>query len=328
MTEALSLGLANLLSPMILFFGLGFAAALARSDLSIPEALAKGLALYLMLAIGFKGGVALRAHGFGPEVLLALFGGAALALIMPLIAFALLSATTRLSRVDAAAIAAHYGSISVVTFVTASEFLRMAGTPYGGYMVATMALMETPAIIIGLWLARRGMAASDAERGVSGELWREVLLNGSVVLLMGAFVIGFLTGEKGMAQIAPFIEAPFKGVLCLFLLDMGLIAATRLRQARGLTPPLLAFGLYMPILGGTAGVCLGSLLGLSVGSTTLLGTLAASASYIAVPAAMRLALPEANPAYSLSLSLAITFPFNLVAGIPAYHALALALGGG
>jgi hypothetical protein len=321
MGDTVAIAGSNLLSPMVLFFALGFGAGLVRSDLSIPEAIAKGISLYLMLAIGFKGGAGLAEHGFDPTMLAVAAAGLAISFGLPFLAFALARGLARIGPVDAAAVAAHYGSISIVTFVSAGEFLRMMGLSFEGYMIAIMALMETPAIISGLWLARRHLARP-AQAQERGDLLREVFLNGSVVLLIGAFVIGAVTGDRGMATIAPFIDAPFKGVLCFFLLDMGLIAANRLRGTRTLSAGFLAFGVLMPLLGGTVGLAAGAALGLSLGGTAMFGVLAASASYIAVPAAMRLALPEANPAIYLTLSLAITFPFNLTIGIPLYLAAA------
>jgi hypothetical protein len=315
-----SLALQNLISPPVLFFALGVAVALARSDLAIPEAVAKALSLYLMLAIGFKGGVAASSHGFGQELALVIMTAIALSFAIPYLAFAALSATTGLARVDRAAIAAHYGSISIVTFIASTAALDAVGIAYPGIMVAAAAAMEAPAIATALLLARRG-TAPDAAGGDAP--WREVLLNGSIVLLIGAFVIGAATGEDGLKDVAPFIKDPFKGVLCLFLLDMGLVAGRELRAARRtLTPALLSFGLYMPPVNGAIGALAGAAIGLDVGGITLLSVLAASASYIAVPAAMRLALPEAKPSLYLTLSLAVTFPFNLTVGIPLYIALA------
>ena len=316
-----SLAAQNLISPPVLFFALGLAGALLRSDLSIPEAIAKGLSLYLMLAIGFKGGVAASEHGLGWDLLL-LFGGAVvLSFTIPLLAFTLLRLTTGLSRIDAAAISAHYGSISIVTFIAATAVVEAAGLSFPGIMVAAAAAMEVPAIASALFLARRGGPGEAASTG--GASWREVLLNGSVLLLVGAFVIGMATGERGYQDISPFIVDPFKGVLCLFLLDMGLVAGRELWQVRKvLTPALLAFGLYMPPIGGFLGALMGALIGIGPGGTALLSVLAASASYIAVPAAMRLALPEAKPSLYLTLSLAVTFPFNLTIGIPFYITLA------
>lgn len=310
------LAAANLLSPVVLFFTLGILAALARSDLSMPEAIAKGLALYLMMAIGFKGGVAVNVAGLTMAVITVAAAGIALGFLIPLIAFAALRATTKLETATAAAVAAHYGSISVVTFVAGTELLKLGGVVFDGYMVAVMALMETPAIVAGLWLASRDPAAKAQK--ASRELMREVFLNGSVVLLMGAFAIGWITGEAGMKPVKPFFEDLFRGLLCLFMLDMGLIAGARLRNAARVTWAMAAFAVYMPLVGASLGLGASLLLGLSVGNTALLAILCASASYIAVPAAMRLALPQADPAVYLTLSLALTFPFNLTIGLPLY----------
>jgi uncharacterized protein len=313
----------NLGSPMVLSFALGLAAALARSDLSIPEAAAKALSIYLLFAIGFKGGVSVNESGLSPRLVLALVAGIALSAVIPLIAFALLRAVSRLDNVDAAAVAAHYGSISIVTFVAASAALSSLGITFEGYMVAVAAAMEAPAILTALWLVRRDRNGEAVEPG----LWREILLNGSIVLLVGSFVIGWITGPAGRAEITSFIDAPFKGVLCLFLLDMGLVAGRGLRQsARLLSAPVIGFGMVMPLVGGALAAVTALALGLSPGGTAILITLAASASYIAVPAAMRVALPEANPAIYLTLSLGVTFPFNLVLGIPLYVAVAGWLG--
>lgn len=315
----------NLLSPIILSFVLGAAAGLARSDLSIPDAVGKALAVYLMFAIGLKGGLAAAGSSMSLTLLLTFVAGLLLSFGLPLVAYVLLRRGVGLPKLDAAAISAHYGSISVVTFVTAAELLQARGIEYEGYLVAVLALMETPAIMTGMWLARR--SSTGRGEGFDRDLRREVLLNGSVVLLVGGFVIGWLTGPVGMAKVLPFFKTPFSGVLCLFLLDMGLLAARRLSSAEGMGLGLVVFGLAMPVIGGATGVLLGTAIGLSPGGATLLGVLAGSASYIAVPAAMRLAIPEANPALSLTLALAITFPFNVVAGIPLFWSAATWLGG-
>jgi len=323
METALALAMANLLSPMVLFFALGLAAALARSDLAIPEAVAKGMALYLMLAIGFKGGASMAAHGIDGRVVAALTAGVVLSAAIPLVAFAILKTATALPPVDAAAVAAHYGSISIVTLLAAIQALDTAGITYEGYMVAVAAAMETPAILVALWLARKSKASANGPSGLDTHSLREILLNGSIVVLIGSFVIGWITGEKGLASIAPFIVDPFKGVLCLFLLDMGVIAGRGFQEGRrSLKPGVVLFGLYMPLIGAALGALAGIATGLSPGGTALLITLSASASYIAVPAALRLALPEARPAIYLPLSLGVTFPFNLTIGIPLYIALA------
>ncbi len=318
----------NLLSPIILFFVLGMGAALARSDLSIPEAIAKGMSLYLLFSIGFKGGAGVAAHGIDATLILSLLAGAVLSFVIPFIAFFILRAMTALGVTDAAAVAAHYGSISIVTFVAGTSVVQSAGLDSEGYMVAVAAVMEAPAILSALWLIARYTPTGPSD-GLEPGLIREILLNGSIVLLVGSFLIGAITGAEGMALIAPFIEAPFQGVLCLFLLDMGLVAGRGLREARGaLRPPLLAFGVIMPLIGSTLGLAAGLLLGLSPGGVTLFMVLAASASYIAVPAAMRVALPEANPSIYLTLSLGVTFPFNLTLGLPIYLTVSQAIAGG
>lgn len=324
MTEIFDLAVANLISPIILSFALGLAAALARSDLTIPEAVAKGMSIYLLFAIGFKGGASVAAHGVDATLLSAVAAGVVLSFGLPFIAFTMLRLITGLDRVDAAAVAAHYGSISIVTFVAATSVLQGRMIDAEGYMVAVAAAMEAPAILSALWLVARG-----GNRGkMAPGLMREILLNGSIVLLIGAFAIGAITGEKGLAEISSFIVNPFKGVLCLFLLDMGLIAGRGLRQAKGvISLPMVAFGIAMPLVGSVIGLGLGMLVGLSLGGVVLLMVLAASASYIAVPAAMRVALPKANPAVYLTLSLGVTFPFNLTLGIPIYLAMATAVMG-
>ncbi|NMG40051.1 sodium-dependent bicarbonate transport family permease [Chelativorans sp. ZYF759] len=309
----------TLLSPVILFFVLGAAAAFARSDLSIPEAIAKGLALYLMAAIGLKGGVQVSEAGFSTEMLAAAVAGLVLSIVIPLPVFFLLRRVGRLDAINAAAVAAHYGSVSVVTFVTGVEVLTTSGLPPAGYLVAVLAIMETPAIIVGLLLARGGMKSEGHGRA---DLLRETLLNGSVVLLLGSFMIGLVAGSDGFAPIAPVFETAFRGVLCLFLLDMGLVAARRIMESRSLTLRLAMLGVAFALVNGTIGVVVGAAIGLDVGSAAGLGILAASASYIAVPAAMRMALPEADAGLYLSMSLGVTFPFNIVAGIPLYTLLA------
>jgi hypothetical protein len=286
--------------------------------------MAKAMSLYLLFAIGFKGGVSVAGHGFDAQLGLSLLVGIILSFALPFVAYALLRSITGLSALDAAAVSAHYGSISIVTFVTATTVLSGRGIDAEGYMVAVAAAMEAPAIVSALWLA----AKSGAGRRMDGRLWHEILLNGSIVLLVGAFLIGMSTGDAGMVRIESFIVSPFQGVLCLFLLDMGLVAGRGLRGSRGvLGLGALAFGILMPMIGAGFGLGAGLLVGLSAGGLALMMTLAASASYIAVPAAMRVALPEANPAVYLTLSLGVTFPFNLIVGIPAYVAIALAIVG-
>lgn len=322
--DILNLAADNLLSPIILCFVLGLAAALARSDLSVPEAAAKALSIYLLFAIGFKGGASVAAHGLDARLLASVGVGLVLSFGLPFVAFALLRVMTGLSRIDAAAVAAHYGSISIVTFVAATSVLEGRAISSEGYMVAVAAAMEAPAILSGLWLASRG-GTGHSEPG----LMREILLNGSIVLLLGSFAIGAITGAEGLERISSFIVSPFQGVLCLFLLDMGLVAGRGLREQRGvLGLGAVGFGVLMPLIGATAGLGMGLLVGLSTGGVALMMVLAASASYIAVPAAMRVALPEANPSVYLTLSLGVTFPFNLTLGIPIYVAVAQTVTGG
>ncbi|ANY20673.1 hypothetical protein A6F68_02172 [Tsuneonella dongtanensis] len=316
--------LAPFTSPIILFFVLGAIASALRSDLAIPEAIAKGMSLYLMAAIGLKGGVAVAKSGIDATVAAALCAGLLLSLLLPFLAYAVLRAIGRLDKVNAGAVAAHYGSVSVVTYVTATELLGASGLVVAGFMVAVLAVMETPAILSGLFLARRGAQSASASRGA---MLHELFLNASVVLLLGSFAIGVIAGPEGFEEVKPLFESGFKGVLCLFLLDMGLIAARRLIDSRALTVRLAALAIALPLVNGALAVALGTALGLSVADAAALGVLGASASYIAVPAAMRLALPEADPGVYLTMSLSITFPFNVVFGIAIYAAMARALAG-
>ena len=317
----LDVTLTTLTSPVVLFFILGLIAALARSELVVPEAAAKFVALYLLLSIGYRGGAEVAHAGLTARVALTLSAGIALSAAMPFLAYGLLRRLTIFRPIDAAAIAAHYGSISIVTFLAMTSVLGQFAIAYEGTMVAVAAAMETPAIFAGLWLARRAdpQTSSAPPLGVL----REIALNGSIVVLIGAFAIGALTGGKGMATLKPFLVDVFPGFLCLFLLDMGLVAGRGLREGwRSLRPGAVVFAILMPLIGAALALPLALVIGLSLGSTAILMTLAASASYIAVPAALRIALPQANPALSLTLSLCLTFPFNVVIGIPLYLTIA------
>ncbi|MFC3119604.1 sodium-dependent bicarbonate transport family permease [Jhaorihella thermophila] len=310
----------NLLVPTILFFVLGFIAALARSDLSIPAGAAKFMSLYLLLAIGFKGGASLAAHGPTADLFVAIGVGVFLSFALPFLAYLLLRMMTRLDPVNAAAVAGHYGSISIVTFVTAVSILDLTGVAHDGYMVAVAAAMEVPAILSALWLVHR--FGSNEPRTVG--LGRDLLANGSIVLLTGSFAIGAITGGEGLELIAPFVVTPFTGILCLFLLDMGLVAGgSLLAHRRLLSPGLFLFGVVMPILGALSAWALGSVVGMAGGNLFLLMVLGASASYIAVPAAMRIAVPNAEAGIYVTLSLGLTFPFNITIGLPIYLTLAL-----
>jgi len=318
----LSLGLQNLLSPMVLFFILGLLAAWAKSDLAIPESIAKFLAIYLLLSIGFRGGAEVSHHGLTVPLVVTIAAGVMLSFGTPFIAYAILRSTTKLEATDAASIAGHYGSISAVTFVAVTGILSQLSIPYDGYFVAVAAAMETPAIFAALLIANR-TRNGNAEGG-GAEFFREVAFNGSIFVLLGSFAIGAITGQRGLTLLKPFILDPFAGFLCLFLLDMGMVAGRGLKQGwRHLSVAVTSFAVTMPLIGAGIAAALAVLMGLSVGSTAIFITLAASASYIAVPAAMRLALPAANPALALTLSLGVTFPFNLLIGIPLYIAVAI-----
>ncbi|MFM8700820.1 MAG: sodium-dependent bicarbonate transport family permease [Hyphomicrobiales bacterium] len=327
--DFISLIFQNLLSPAILFFALGLIAGLLKSDLEVPDSISRYLSLYLMMAIGFKGGVAIaNTASFNGEILLAIVAGLIFGFLQPFLGYGLLKLTTRIDNPTAAAVAAHYGSISIVTFATAAAFLSTNSTVYAGYIVAIVALMEAPAILSGLFIAHRTAPETSSHTQEEQKLTREIFTNGAILLMSGAFLIGWITGPAGMQKIEGFINTPFQGILCLFLLDMGLVVAKNVHHLRNFTIPLALFGIYMPLIGACIGVGASWVIGLDVGTGTLFTVLCASASYIAVPAAMRLALPEAKAAIYIPLSLAITFPFNVTLGIPLYFAGAKALLGG
>ncbi len=327
-----SLVLQNLLSAPVLFFFLGILGVLVGSDLEIPSPLPKLFSLYLLLAIGFKGGMELAHSGLGPQVLLTVGAAVAMSLLVPLTSFLFLR--LRLDGYNAAAIAASYGSISAVTFITAESFLNVVEVNFDGFMVAALALMESPAIVVGVILARLSAPAEDAEmageqqNGGGSLRWREILqeafLNGSVYLLIGSLVIGYVVAAfspAGLAKMDPFTEKLFYGALCFFLLDMGIVAAQRLRDLKQAGAFLIGFSLLAPPLHALLGLLVSVLLGLGQGNTLLFMVLCASASYIAVPAAMRMTVPQANPSLYISTALGLTFPFNVVIGIPLYMAL-------
>ena len=304
------------LDPVVLFFALGLAAGLARSDLRLPSAIYEFLTVLLLLAIGLKGGVELSRQSLGtlaPQILAVIVMG----LVLPLIAYPLLRYAGRLQRADAASIAAHYGSVSVGTYAVAVAYLASQDVAFEEYMPLFVVLLEMPAIVVGIVLAR-GITRDTRW----GTLAHEVFLGKSIVLLTGGLLIGWAVGAEGVQPIKPLFFDLFKGVLALFLLEMGLITAGQVTGLRRSGLFLVAFAIAFPLLAAVLGAGLGWMLGLSLGGTVILATLAASASYIAVPAAMRLAVPEANPSLSLAASLGVTFPFNLMVGIPLYHALA------
>lgn len=319
------------INPPVLFFVLGMVAALVRSNLRIPKAVTKLLSLYLLWAIGFTGGVKLATGGLDREAFYAIGIGLTMAALTPLVLFPILR--RRVGVYDAAAVAATYGSVSAVTFLTAVTVLDAAEIPYGGYMVAVMALMESPALVVSLILLRRaerreqalGSGATPQHPSAApqsseswGRLLHESFLNGPVLLLLGSLAIGAITGQRGFEAFKPLCRDLFQGVLVFFLLDLGLLAARKLRTFVQRGSFFLLFGIGVALVNAAIAIVLAKLAGLSVGNATLLATLAASASYIAVPAACRLAIPKADPSTYVGLALAVTFPFNVVIGIPLY----------
>jgi len=334
-------GLLNI-SPPVLFFILGVVAALVRSNLRMPKALTKSLSLYLMWAIGFKGGVELTREGLPAGGIMAIALAVALAIVVPLYCFPILRRLV--DRSNAAALTGVYGSVSVVTFLTASAVLQERGVAFGGHMVAAMTLMEFPAIVIALILLRAtgrsgtepagestgGNAAAQGLPAVParsaggpagwGSLMHEALLNGPVLLLLGSLTIGALSGERGYAVFKPLCTDVFPGVLAFFLLDMGLLAAARMRDILSIPRSLVLFAIVAPLFNAALALAAARLLGVVQGDAFLLAVLAASASYIAAPAALRMAIPQAKPSLYISLALGVTFPFNIAVGIPLYLA--------
>ncbi len=301
------------LDPVVLFFVLGVVARLARSDLRLPEALYETLSVYLLLAIGLKGGAELARQSVAAIAPVAA-AGIALSAALPLLAYPVLRGIGRLARADAASIAAHYGSVSVVTFAVAQSVLARAGVAVEPQMAVLVALMEAPGIVVGILLAKR----DDLGAVGWGRLAHETLFGKAVYLLLGGLLIGAIAGPDGLAPVQPLFGDLFKGVLCLFLLEMGLVAGSRLAELRRAGPFLIAFGLCVPVVFGAIGLLVGRGLGLSVGGCAILATLCASASYIAAPTAMRIAVPQANPALSIGAALGVTFPFNVTLGVPLY----------
>lgn len=314
----LSASLALLTSPAILFFFVGAAAAFARSDLAIPEPVSKALSLYLMLCIGFKGGVEARAAGMNGDFLSAAAIGVGLSALMPLLAFVILKRMSRLDRPTICALAATYGSVSVVTFAAGQQHLAAVGLTPGGYMAAVLALMETPAILTALILMN---GAGRGEPGRRRTILKEVFVGAATVMLLGSFLVGVASGQAGMTKLEIFVGPLFQGALCFFLLDIGLIAARRLMEGgRKLTPAVIGFAIAFPLLSASITLGLARLAGLDLGNAALLTILAGSASYIAVPAAMRVAAPKADAGVFVTASLAVTFPLNLTVGIALYTA--------
>lgn len=310
--------LENLLDPIILCFALGVASGLLKSDLRLPAALYETLSIYLLLAIGLKGGVELAKSPLAELVLPTLLT-AALGIVTPVVAYVVLRRLGRFDRPDAAAIAAHYGSVSAVTFAVVLSYLARIGVPFEGYVTVLLVVLEIPAIAVGILIARLRTASGPMRWGA---LLHEVFLGKSIYLLAGGLLVGFLAGPARMEAVSPLFFGLFKGALALFLLEMGIIASQRVADLRRTGAFLVAFGVGMPLVNGALGALGGLAAGLSPGGTTVLATLAASASYIAAPAAMRIAVPSANPTLYLTAALGITFPFNVILGVPIYHWMA------
>jgi hypothetical protein len=306
--------ISSLSSPIVLAFVLGVIATIIKSDLKFPDSLYQSLTIYLLFAIGIKGGVKLSASSFD-EVYKIGIGAILMSCLIPIWVYFILKYLARFDTINSAAMAAHFGSVSVVTFSQTGVYLEQKGIFSEGYMPAMLAIMEVPAIIIALFIAKKN---SDSKTGNIKDIIHELLTGKGNLLLMGGLIIGVITGKKGFEQVSPFFEIPFKGILCLFLLEVGLVTGRRLSDLKIVGFRLVFFGIIIPILNGLIGTLVAHWAGLSIGGSTLFAVLCASASYIAAPAAIRMALPEANPGYYLTASLAIAFPFNVTLGIPLY----------
>ena len=324
----------SLLDPAIVFFVLGGAIGFVRSNLEIPPALAKFFSLYLLVALGFKGGSELAEGGLPAEGALALVVALSMAAAVPLYSFAILRAG-RCDPLDAAAIAGTYGSVSAVTFIAAQQFLVQDGTEFGGYMTVALVLMESPAIVMAVLLAtfvrsRQHILPSVVQGASAGsvpsplsikKVLHEAFTDGNHLVLIGSLITGLITGERGKEAMEPFTAGIFKGILAFFLLELGLLVARQLLESQArLRPFLIGFALVMPVVNASIALSVGWLLGLTRGDAFLVAVLAASASYIVVPAIVRYAIPEASPGIYFTMSLAVTFPFNVIVGIPLYFA--------
>ncbi len=314
--------MSNFLDPAILFFVFGAFAGAVKSNLEIPQPIARFLSLYLLMALGLKGGFALHNSGLTLEIVLALGLAIFLAIIIPIIGYFVLR--TRLNNYDAAAIAATYGSVSAVTFITATQALDQYGIAFGGHMAAAMALMESPAIILAILLANKARASATNSKQPIGmtKILHESFTDGAQLLLLGSMLVGLVSGDGGQKIMAPFSIDLFKGMLAFFLLDMGLMAAKNFEGLKDKPPITLLYAIGAPLIHASIALGLCKLLNLPLGDSILLMVLAASASYIAVPAVLRHALPEVNPALYMGMSLGITFPFNIILGIPLYAYIA------
>lgn len=319
-------GFQNLLTPSIMFFALGFIAQLIRSDLKLPAELTKSITIYLLLSVGIHGGIELSHTNFGdavPAIMVAI----TLGVTLPILAYWIINRVGKIDHLNAVAIATHYGSVSAGTFLTAIAFLEALHIDFEKHPIIMLAIMESPAILVGLLLAsairKKYAQTSDVVQSNKSELIKEAFTNGSIVLLIGGLLIGDIATEKNIKTILPFFDQLFMGILCVFLLAMGMEAGKKISDFKLAGKFLTGFGILMPILSGCTGVMIGHyVLGFGVGGATLVGVLAASASYIAVPPAMRMAIPEANPSIYLTLTLGVTFPFNVIFGIPLYFSFA------
>ena len=318
--------MANFLDPAILFFIFDAFAGAVKSNLDIPQPIARFLSLYLLMALGLKGGFALHKSGFTTEIALSLGLAIFLAVLIPIVGYQILR--TKLNAFDAAAVAATYGSVSAVTFITATQYLDQFNISYGGHMAAAMALMESPAIILAIVLANKARAAhakqtqTDVKHTGISKILHESFTDGAQLLLLGSMVVGLVSGDAGQKLMAPFSIDLFKGMLAFFLLDMGLMAARNIKGLHGKPPITLLYAIASPLSHALIALALCKLIGLPLGNTILLMVLASSASYIAVPAVLRHALPEVNPALYMGMSLGVTFPFNIILGIPLYAMIA------
>lgn len=328
MGEMLELAIANLTSPVVLFFALGILIAFAKAKVEIPNAISDFISIYLLIAIGFKGGAAMVEYGMN-SILLKIVGAIIVGAIIPIYCFFILRKLGKFSSDDSAAIAGHYGSVSVVTFMAGTIFLTNQNITYEGYLNGFPAIMEVPGIAVALFLASwaKGKNSNDTNGDDSsiGQIVKQVVLSKSVILLLGAMAVGYLTGPEGAELVRPFYWDIFYGMLSLFMLELGMIAAGKLGEFRKAGIFLIVFGSVIPVFSALVGAIVGVFVGLSVGGITLLAILAASSSYIVAPAAMRISLPKANPALYLGVSIGITLPFNLIIGIPIYYYMAVYL---
>lgn len=326
MTDILHNLTITLSSPMVMAFALGIIATRIKSDLKFPDEAYIVLTIYLLFAIGFKGGYKISQSSFS-EAWLPIVTAIALGFLIPIWSFFILKKFGKFDAANAGALAAHYGSVSAVTFGEGLAFLDNLHVFHEGYLPAMLSVMEVPAILVGIFLAKFFMSRESKSEEIKhesqwGRVIHELVTGKSTLLLIGGIVIGMLAGQKGYDQTAPFFDAPFRGILTLFLLEVGLVTGRRLQDIIKAGPFLIAFGILMPILHGMLGVLCGHWIGLSLGGATMMGVLAASASYIAAPAAVRIALPEASPSIYLTASLALTFPFNVTIGLPLYYTFA------